>query len=340
MQRIFCALALVLVAGAAHATPPGVTDLEGTWFDAEEQPLFTYVLDTQPGQSACDADCLRVWTPLAAQPDAVASGDWSIVQQADGRTLWAHDGRVVYRLIDPDRNGYEGQSALWTRTYAAPWFPPGVTVNSEGLLEGSDGGKLRTLRHQTCDDYCKSWWRPLAPAPDATSRSDWFVIDTSEGRAWQYGVNGLVIYEARAGAGPEPVVQPKPGAIPTSSMVGIRAMRVSKPVTPAPLKPGAPDVHDITVTRAPKMAPDYVVPQYPAASLRRKETGLVSVQLCVGPTGAVTSHTLIGPSGYRLLDDATNAWVPQLAFTPGEVDGQAAETCGFRLEFEWRIGGH
>ena len=90
MQRIFCALALVLVAGAAHATPPGVTDLEGTWFDAEEQPLFTYVLDTQPGQSACDADCLRVWTPLAAQPDAVASGDWSIVQQADGRTLCVH----------------------------------------------------------------------------------------------------------------------------------------------------------------------------------------------------------------------------------------------------------
>lgn len=94
------AAALLFAATPALAqTPPSVhvaaTSKGQTLVNAAGLTLYTYDRDA-PGQSNCNGNCATNWPPLAADADASAEGDWSIVTRADGSRQWAYRGRPLY----------------------------------------------------------------------------------------------------------------------------------------------------------------------------------------------------------------------------------------------------
>lgn len=97
------------------ANPPGITlrvirigfgvDLNGgdsnqprdrtVFADEKGWTLYTADRDTD-GVSLCDGDCVKIWIPAEASPEAQPAGYWSIIQRGDGARQWAFRGKPVY----------------------------------------------------------------------------------------------------------------------------------------------------------------------------------------------------------------------------------------------------
>lgn len=331
-------VAAALSAGlVANAAPPSVAPAYGYWRLGDGRYLFVRAPDAAADAPCTDA-CAAVWEPLLATERAVAGHGWTIEQQTDGRKLWAYNGAVVYALINPARNGYTSESALWLFARVEPWYPPGVTVGEFGLLAKTDGGKLRHIRYATCDEECKTYWRPMPALSDATDVQDWSIIMGEDGaKVWATGPDKWIVYEQQPGTTPPPPMTNPNNALGLSSMVGINAFPAVAITTPIAVTAGAHDVHDLDVTRSPKLAPGATAPQYPAASRRAGERGGVALQVCIDADGMVTSHTLSIASPFSRLNEATTAWAPTLKFIPGEVNGAPAATCGYQIVFDWTL---
>jgi protein TonB len=70
-------------------------------------------------------------------------------------------------------------------------------------------------------------------------------------------------------------------------------------------------------------------PEYPAASRRLGEAGLVVISACVGPDGHIDSVSVQKSSGYPRLDEtaARHLRQPGLRMTPGREDGRPIGMC-------------
>jgi predicted lipoprotein with Yx(FWY)xxD motif len=84
------------LAGAAWATPPGVTEKQGSFISPDGKPLYTFTNDRTPGKSACNGQCAVAWPPLAAAAGATDSGDWTVITRDDGAKQWAYKGKPLY----------------------------------------------------------------------------------------------------------------------------------------------------------------------------------------------------------------------------------------------------
>jgi predicted lipoprotein with Yx(FWY)xxD motif len=77
--------------------------------------LYTFDKDTK-GKSNCDAACLKKWPAFHAASKAKAEGEWSLVKAADGKEMWAYDGKPLYTYSEDkkagDMNG-EGVGGVW-----------------------------------------------------------------------------------------------------------------------------------------------------------------------------------------------------------------------------------
>jgi TonB family protein len=81
-----------------------------------------------------------------------------------------------------------------------------------------------------------------------------------------------------------------------------------------------------------------VAPDYPAASLRRKESGVVGIQMCVNDQGLPLFPKIVRSSGFARLDTATLEWAwRRLRFTPARVNDRHVGVCGFVHEIDWQI---
>lgn len=94
---------------APLAVPPGITlvDVSKTGYgardeflwrrlgDAHGNPVFTYTLEGHSGKSSCYGDCAKEFPPLLAARSAVASGNWSLIERAEGRQ-WVFQGQPLY----------------------------------------------------------------------------------------------------------------------------------------------------------------------------------------------------------------------------------------------------
>jgi TonB family protein len=103
-------------------------------------------------------------------------------------------------------------------------------------------------------------------------------------------------------------------------------------LTPDEPAPPAPDMD----TR-PTLHPDTPVPDYPAESLRLREEGTVTMDLCISRTGAVESAKLLKSSGYPALDEAALKWMSKLAVSPATRDGKPIAVCNYPLAYQWSL---
>jgi protein TonB len=78
-------------------------------------------------------------------------------------------------------------------------------------------------------------------------------------------------------------------------------------------------------------------PSYPPASVRAKEQGSTTLEVCVSASGRVTDARLQTSSGFSRLDDAALVWVRQARFTPGTRDGARTAMCGRQVTYQWRL---
>jgi len=58
--------------------------------------LYDSEADTLPGVSNCYQECAEIWKPFVAPVNAVATGEWSIIERRDGTRQWAFRGKPIY----------------------------------------------------------------------------------------------------------------------------------------------------------------------------------------------------------------------------------------------------
>lgn len=89
-------VAMLAMAGAAWASPPGVTEKDGSFLSPEGKPLYTFANDRTAGKSSCNGACATAWPPLAAAAGAANDGDWTVISRDDGSKQWAYKGKPLY----------------------------------------------------------------------------------------------------------------------------------------------------------------------------------------------------------------------------------------------------
>jgi predicted lipoprotein with Yx(FWY)xxD motif len=119
MNRIVRTLVMLAFAGAALAqsAPATVADTAKgkALVDAKGMTLYTFERDTA-GKSNCSGACLSNWPAFEAPADAKPAGEWTIIDRADGKRQWAHQGKALYRWKDDQKPGDatgDGVNNVW-----------------------------------------------------------------------------------------------------------------------------------------------------------------------------------------------------------------------------------
>ena len=133
LRRVVMAAALLLSAGEALAhgeepAPPPKKEIplfpvkvvqtrKGLIFvDANGMTLYTFDRDTSGNASTCEGKCSERWKPLAADNDAEAKGDFTVIVRNDGSKMWAYRYRPLYTSQSDhapgDINGFDAGN-LW-----------------------------------------------------------------------------------------------------------------------------------------------------------------------------------------------------------------------------------
>ena len=64
--------------------------------DNNGMTLYTFDRDTSGDKSTCEGKCSERWKPLAADNDAEAKGDFTVIVRNDGSKMWAYRYRPLY----------------------------------------------------------------------------------------------------------------------------------------------------------------------------------------------------------------------------------------------------
>ena len=98
---------LVLSAAGAFAAEPAMeadSSMGKIYTDSKGMTLYTFDKD-EAGKSNCYDDCAVKWPPFEAAADAMAEGEWTIVERTDGTKMWAYDGKPLYTFIKDTKPG-------------------------------------------------------------------------------------------------------------------------------------------------------------------------------------------------------------------------------------------
>ena len=95
MTKLFAALtAAILAPGMALADVPVNTSGDALT-DSKGMTLYIFDKDSA-GTSACYDKCAVNWPPLMVEGDAMAEGEFTIVERTDGTKQWAYKGMPLY----------------------------------------------------------------------------------------------------------------------------------------------------------------------------------------------------------------------------------------------------
>lgn len=131
---------------------------------------------------------------------------------------------------------------------------------------------------------------------------------------------------------PPPEVQVQMPA--SASQFAITAVSKERPPPPPPV--AAPAPRKVTRQAAIVNASACQKPQYPPASLRSQEQGIVTLGFLIDLDGRVLESKVEKSSGYRRLDDAASKALGLCQFQPAMIDGKPEKSWA-RIEYEWRI---
>jgi periplasmic protein TonB len=140
-------------------------------------------------------------------------------------------------------------------------------------------------------------------------------------------------------APPPPFIPPPEIRIDTPPPVtnAITAVSTVKPAVEAPIPKIAPaPVAGPARTSAVVDARNCTKPEYPSASLRAQEVGLVVLQFLIDVDGNALEGKVERSSGYRRLDDAARRALSLCKFKPGTENGKAVQSWA-RIEYLWKI---
>ncbi|MGR9373356.1 COG4315 family predicted lipoprotein [Rhizobium leguminosarum] len=119
MRTILIAIgALTVLAGSAFAAEPAKTvDTKMGKVLATENGMVLYTFDKDTkGKSNCDKDCLKKWPAFHAGAKAKAEGEWTLVKAADGKEMWAYEGKPLYTYVEDKKAGEangDGVGGVW-----------------------------------------------------------------------------------------------------------------------------------------------------------------------------------------------------------------------------------
>lgn len=101
---------------------------------------------------------------------------------------------------------------------------------------------------------------------------------------------------------------------------------------------GAIHIVDPGIVARPAFDPDRsTMPEYPIESLRAREHGEVTLELCVSEAGVVVDSAIAKSSSHERLDQASLAWVNAAAFTPARTSEGPVAVCGYRMSYVWKL---
>jgi predicted lipoprotein with Yx(FWY)xxD motif len=72
--------------------------------DEHKMTLYTFDKD-EMNKSNCYDKCATNWPPLMAAADAMADGDWTVVERTDGTKQWAYNGKPLYLWVQDKAPG-------------------------------------------------------------------------------------------------------------------------------------------------------------------------------------------------------------------------------------------
>lgn len=129
-----------------------------------------------------------------------------------------------------------------------------------------------------------------------------------------------------------PPVEVRIDAPPSPS--AITAVSAVKPPAEAPVPRPAPVGPSRTsaIVDANKCAK----PEYPPASIRAQETGLVVLQFLIGADSSVIDSKIERSSGFRRLDEAAKRGLSLCKFRAGTEEGKAVQSWA-RIEYLWKL---
>ncbi|NNH60352.1 hypothetical protein HLI01_26860 [Rhizobium laguerreae] len=119
MRAILIAIgALTALAGSAFAAEPAkMVDTKMGKVLATEKGMVLYTFDKDTnGKSNCDKDCLKKWPAFHAGAKAKAEGEWTLVKAADGKEMWAYEGKPLYTYVEDKKAGEakgDGVGGVW-----------------------------------------------------------------------------------------------------------------------------------------------------------------------------------------------------------------------------------
>ncbi|MGR9179814.1 COG4315 family predicted lipoprotein (plasmid) [Rhizobium leguminosarum] len=119
MRTILIAIgALTALTGSAFAAEPAKTvDTKMGKVLATEKGMVLYTFDKDTkGKSNCDKDCLKKWPAFHAGAKAKAEGEWTLVKAADGKEMWAYEGKPLYTYVEDKKAGEangDGVGGVW-----------------------------------------------------------------------------------------------------------------------------------------------------------------------------------------------------------------------------------
>ena len=108
-----------------------------------------------------------------------------------------------------------------------------------------------------------------------------------------------------------------------------------KPAPPPAAKPAPPPAP--VLTQRPSVRKNGPLPDYPPASRRAKEEGVVSLTLCVDASGKVSKSELRKSSGFPRLDQAALDWVKNQRLNPAMQGKTAVAVCDYPLDYQFQL---
>lgn len=209
---------LAIAPRIAMADGPALTDSRG-------MTLYIYEGDTKPGQSACTGDCAVAWPPVKAAQLAKPSGEWSLIERADGSRQWAFRDKPLYTytgdtsvgesngvarkgwhaaLIEDVYRPAEVSVGMAGRDWSVFTTTRGMTLYARDIYrynlghiknpaEPSAAEDGRAIGTAGCSGECTRTWLPLQAPDAARSTGYWSVVARDDGsKQWAY--KGFPLY--------------------------------------------------------------------------------------------------------------------------------------------------